>query len=99
MSVSDAEWERALGAIAAADTVALACHLGPDGDALGSLLALTIALDERGTKTVASWGSDPFTIPPHYTYLPKLDLLSPPSEFPAARALMIAFHVWASPRL
>jgi phosphoesterase RecJ-like protein len=99
MSISDQEWERALEVISSADTVALACHLGPDGDALGSLLALTIALDEQGVKTVASWGSDPFTIPPHYTYLPKLDLLSPPSAFQAEPDLMITFDAGSFERL
>ena len=99
MSITEAEWGRALEAIASAEEVALACHLGPDGDALGSLLALTIALNERGVRTVASWGSDPFTIPPHYTYLPKLDLLSPPAAFPAAPDLMITFDAGSFERL
>src|ERR1700756_202134 len=99
MSIPETEWTRALEAIAKADTIGLACHLGPDGDALGSLLALTIALHEQGKKTVASWGSDPFTIPPHYTYLPKLDLLSPPADFPAAPDLMITFDAGSFERL
>jgi len=99
VSITEADWGRALDAIAGAEQVALACHLGPDGDALGSLLALTIALNERGTKTIASWGSDPFTIPPHYTYLPKLDLLSPPESFPAAPDLMITFDAGSFERL
>ena len=99
MSIPESEWTRALEAISSADTVALACHLGPDGDALGSLLALTIALQEQGKKTVASWGSDPFTTPPHYTYLPKLDLLSPPSDFPTEPDLMITFDAGSFERL
>lgn len=99
MSITEAEWERALEAIAGAEHVALACHLGPDGDALGSMMAMTIALNERGTRTVSSWGSDPFSIPPHYTYLPKLDLLSPPSGFPAAPDLMITFDAGSFERL
>lgn len=99
MSISEMEWARALEVISSADTVALACHLGPDGDALGSLLALTIALHERGKKTVASWGSDPFTTPPHYTYLPKLDLLSPPSDFPKTPDLMVTFDAGSFERL
>ena len=43
MSIPEIEWERALEAIDGAARVALACHLGPDGDALGSLLGMTIA--------------------------------------------------------
>ena len=99
MSITETDWGHALGAISKADTIALACHLGPDGDALGSLLALTIALQEQGKKTVASWGSYPFTVPPHYTYMPKLDLLSPPADFPPAPDLMITFDAGSFERL
>lgn len=99
MSINEREWAQALAAIADVETVALACHLGPDGDALGSLLALTIALRDLGNKTVASWGSDPFAVPRHYTYLPKLDLLSPPSEVPAEPDLMITFDAGSFERL
>jgi phosphoesterase RecJ-like protein len=99
MTIPAAEWKRALAAIDQAPRIALACHLGPDGDALGSLLALTIALRGVEKDVVASWGSDPFTIPPHYKYLPKLQLLSPPSKFPSAPALMITFDAGSFERL
>ena len=99
MTISEHAWNEAISAIEGARHVALACHLGPDGDALGSMLALTIALHERGLETAASWGSDPFEIPPHYTYLPGLDLLSPPSAFPSAPDLMITFDAGSFERL
>jgi len=99
MSIPEIEWERALEAIDRAARVALACHLGPDGDALGSLLGMSIALREAGKETVASWGSDPFAVPPHYTYLPKLELLSPPDTFPAAPELVITFDAGSYERL
>ena len=99
MTISERAWEDALRVIEGARTIALACHLGPDGDALGSMLALTIALKERGHETVASWGSDPFAIPPHYTYLPGLDLLSPPADFPPAPDVMITFDAGSFERL
>src|SRR6266700_4113461 len=82
-----------------ADRVALACHLGPDGDALGSMLALAIALAERRKKITASWGSDPFSVPRQYAYLPHQDLLSPPAEFPAAPDLMVTFDAGSFERL
>ena len=99
MSIPEIEWERALEAIDGASRVSLACHLGPDGDALGSLLGMTIALREAGKETVASWGSDPFATPPHYTYLPNLELLSPPDTFPAAPELIITFDAGSYERL
>jgi phosphoesterase RecJ-like protein len=99
VSIPEREWKEAMAAIGEAPRIALACHLGPDGDALGSLLALTIALRNAGHETVASWGSDPFSVPPHYNFLPSLDLLSPPSSFPAAPDLMITFDAGSMERL
>jgi phosphoesterase RecJ-like protein len=99
VSIPEREWDDALVAIAKAPRIALACHLGPDGDALGSLLALTIALHDAGHETVASWGSDPFTVPPHYTYLPRQDLLSSPDAFPSTPELMVTFDAGSIERL
>jgi phosphoesterase RecJ-like protein len=99
MSIAQMEWERAIAAIDGAERVALACHLGPDGDALGSMLALTIALHERGRETIASWGSDPFVVPRQYSFLPDLELLSPPSSFPVAPEMMITFDAGSFERL
>jgi bifunctional oligoribonuclease and PAP phosphatase NrnA len=91
LSVTQAEWDAAVAALDAADEIALSCHVGPDGDALGSMLALTIALKDRGKRVIASWGSEPMEAPRHYTFLPQLDLLSPSEQFPAAPATMITF--------
>jgi len=99
VSIPEREWKEALAAITEAPRIALACHLGPDGDALGSLVAATIALRNGGHEAIASWGSDPFEVPPHYTYLPGLDRLSPPSSFPASPDLMITFDAGSFERL
>jgi len=99
VSIQAGEWEAAIAAIDSAERVALACHLGPDGDALGSMLALTIALHERGRETISSWGSDPFVVPRQYDFLPHLDLLSPPGAFPAAPDLMVTFDAGSIERL
>jgi phosphoesterase RecJ-like protein len=99
VSIPEREWKEALAAITEAPRIALACHLGPDGDALGSLLAATIALRNTSHEAIASWGSDPFEVPPHYTYLPGLDRLTPPSSFPASPELMITFDAGSFERL
>lgn len=91
--------DAAVETIADAPEVALACHLGPDGDALGSMLALAIALDARGTRAVASWGSDPFEVPRQYAYVPRQDLLVPPERFPAAPDVMVTFDCGSIERL
>lgn len=91
-------WDEAVAALRATPSVALACHVGPDGDALGSLLALAIGLRSLGKDVVASW-SEPFRVPPQYAFLPCLDLLSPPSEFPASPELLVTFDTGSVDRL
>ncbi len=94
----DAALTRAAELIASADTVALACHISPDGDALGSMLGLHHVLRAAGRKSIASF-SEPFTVAPHYRELPGLDLMVPPSEFPAEPEVMVTFDSGALHRL
>lgn len=99
MTVDDADWEAATGLLSSCEEVVLTCHVGPDGDALGSMLALGIALRDRGTAVRASWGSEPFEVPAAYASLPGLDLLVPASEVPAAPGLLCAFDTGSIDRL
>lgn len=99
MTISDTAWRDALAAINGAGEIVLACHQGPDGDALGSMLALQLALKKKGRDAVASWGSEPFTVPRHYAFLPGLDGLSPPENVAAAPELMITFDCGSFERL
>lgn len=109
MGVAEHDWEQAVALLEGADEVALACHVDPDGDALGSMLALHHALRRRGVRTVASWGSatpaDPATgrwpllVPPQYTFLPGIRDLVPVSEFPRAPKVLVAFDTGSPDRL
>jgi len=99
MSIAPSDWRDALAAIDSATEIVLACHQGPDGDALGSMLALALALRKQGRATTASWGSDPFVVPRHYAFLPALGLLSPPGEVAPAPELMITFDCGSIERL
>ncbi|HVF03882.1 MAG TPA: bifunctional oligoribonuclease/PAP phosphatase NrnA [Frankiaceae bacterium] len=92
-------WDTAVGLLNAADEVALACHIGPDGDALGSTLALGLGLRALGKRVVASWGSEPFAVPAQLAFLPGLDLLVPPAEFPAAPQVLVTFDTGSVDRL
>jgi phosphoesterase RecJ-like protein len=78
--------------------VALACHVNPDGDALGSMLALHHVLRRHGIASVASF-SEPFVVAPHYRELPGLDLLIPPGEFPDTPDVMVTFDCGSLRRL
>ena len=80
------------------EEIALACHITPDGDALGSMLALHLALRSQGRKSVASF-SEPFAVADHYRGLSGLDALTSPSDYPAEPRLMITFDVGSIDRL
>jgi len=56
--------DRAAAAVSAAPSLALACHHTPDGDALGSMLALHHLALAAGKESVASW-PEPFEVPSH----------------------------------
>jgi phosphoesterase RecJ-like protein len=89
---------RAAIAIRSAPQVSLACHVSPDGDALGSMLALHHVLIAAGVTSVASF-SEPFVVAPHYRQLPGLDLLTPPDQFPAEPGVMVTFDSGSLARL
>jgi bifunctional oligoribonuclease and PAP phosphatase NrnA len=88
----------AADAIRHASSVALACHVNPDGDALGSMLGLHHVLLANGVHSVASF-SEPFVVAPHYRDLPGLHLLAPPAAFPAEPELMVTFDCGSMSRL
>jgi bifunctional oligoribonuclease and PAP phosphatase NrnA len=89
--------EAAAEAIEKSPSIALACHVGPDGDALGSMLALALAAADEGKEVTASFGS-PHLMPPSLSFLPT-DLLVAPGEFPEAPPLMVVLDVGSPERL
>src|SRR5579875_3187826 len=94
------QWESAVVALDTATEICLACHVRPDGDALGSMLALAQALRARGAATViASFGDRPFEVPRLLRFLPGTELLRPPEAVPARPDVMITFDVSSVDRL
>ena len=53
------DFDRAAQVLADATEVALACHVNPDADALGSMLGLAAFLRSRGVETVCSYPNEP----------------------------------------
>ncbi|GAA0364584.1 bifunctional oligoribonuclease/PAP phosphatase NrnA [Actinoallomurus spadix] len=92
------EWARAVDAIQRTDEVCLACHVCPDGDALGSMLAFAQALRALGKPFTASFG-DAFVVPRILRFLPGLDLLTDPADFPAEPDVMVTFDAAGGERL
>ena len=90
--------ERTAEVIERSPLVALACHVTPDGDALGSMLAMHLLCRSQDKDSVASW-PEPFVVAPHYTYLPGLDLVTKPADFPQAPPVMVTFDCGSLDRL
>ncbi|GAA4199456.1 bifunctional oligoribonuclease/PAP phosphatase NrnA [Streptosporangium oxazolinicum] len=91
--VSGQDWARAVELISDADEIALACHVSPDGDALGSMLGVGLALRAAGKRVTASFGDRRFTVPRLLRFLPGQELLADPAHYPAAPEVMVTFDV------
>jgi bifunctional oligoribonuclease and PAP phosphatase NrnA len=98
MSIPKQEWQAAQAAIAGAQRAVITCHVHPDGDALGSALALHRALANAGRQAVVSF-SEPFTVAPHYRFLAGLDHLTPPDQVPRVADLFVCFDTGSLDRL
>ncbi len=94
----DAEWDKAVALLAGHPEAVLACHVNPDGDAIGSMLALALALRRRGTRVLPSF-SEPFEMPASLADLPGAELLVPPGELPPAPPLLVTFDTGSADRL
>lgn len=70
MAIPTAEWEKACVLVSASRRVVLTTHAGPDGDGIGSMVGLSLALRALG-KTVAMVCADP--VPPDLTFVPRAD--------------------------
>ena len=106
MTASEAEWSRAIKIIDAAESVWLACHVRPDADALGSMLAFGSALISKRraagrspASVAASFGDDPFEVPVILRFLPGQSLLRPPAEVPDRPQVMVSFDAASIDRL
>jgi bifunctional oligoribonuclease and PAP phosphatase NrnA len=103
--IDPAELDRAVKVVAAAardgQTVVLAAHVGPDGDALGATLALHAALSRLGARTVPTVGEEPLKVPASLVDLPGVNDLVVPSALPAAEGvdLLISLDAASPDRL
>ncbi|MGH2735006.1 MAG: DHH family phosphoesterase [Actinomycetota bacterium] len=92
------DWTKVVESLQSAETVVLACHVNPDGDALGSLLALTLGLGKLGKNTFATWGTKPLSVPPALAFLPGADQLRDYTDAPDA-PVFVALDCGAAHRL
>ncbi|KAA3641250.1 MAG: bifunctional oligoribonuclease/PAP phosphatase NrnA [Armatimonadetes bacterium] len=75
-------------ALADAGSIGVVGHVGPDGDALGSMIGLALAARNAGKKAVASF-DEPFVVPAEMSFLDTSALVKP-SEFPTDLDLAVA---------
>ena len=93
------ELELAARALEDATSVAIACHVNPDADAIGSMLGLSNFLRGKGKETICSFPNEPFDPPRWTSMLPGADTLVPPREFPKDPAVMVTCDVASMDRL
>lgn len=96
--------DRAARLLRGCRTAVVVGHVNPDGDALGSVLALTAALQAMGLDAVPTWGSrhadePPAPLDPPLRFLPATDDIRHPDELPAAVDVVIACDTAAASRL
>jgi phosphoesterase RecJ-like protein len=93
------ELARAADVLAASSSVAIACHVNPDPDAVGSMLGLSNHLRARGIETMCSFGNEPFEPPRWATELPGAEALVEPSAFPRQPSVMVTCDTASMDRL
>src|SRR5689334_15735947 len=93
------ELERAAAVLRGAAEVAIACHVNPDADALGSSLGLAHHLTARGAAVVVGFPNQPLELPPWAAALPVDALVVPVEAFPKTPAVMVTCDCAAFDRL
>jgi len=76
--MSAAGFEEVLDELRTSDRFLLTAHEGPDGDALGSLLAMQAILAQLGKDSVMFLGAKEFPLPVEYRFLPLEEVFHEP---------------------
>jgi phosphoesterase RecJ-like protein len=82
------DMEAVAGEIRAAERFLLTTHEGPDGDALGSLLAMHRVLDQLGKDSVMFLAAKEFPLPIEYRFLPLEEVFHEPPANMADRTVV-----------
>jgi phosphoesterase RecJ-like protein len=99
---SDTDWAAAVAAVRDLPPdarVLLICHVNPDGDALGSMLAFGLGLRRLGVRHLQATFPGPPEVPEPFHWLPGLDLLVPQDAAYPAPDLVICFDAASESRL
>jgi bifunctional oligoribonuclease and PAP phosphatase NrnA len=83
-------------ALQSAGTIAVLTHVRPDGDAIGSQLAMVLALQKLG-KTVVAWNED--GLPESFAFLSGSEVITKPPDEPMEFDIVLALDTAAKNRL
>jgi len=79
--VSGVDYDAVVAELGETDRFLLTAHEGPDGDALGSLLAMHAILTQTGKDSVMFLGAKEFPLPVEYRFLPLEEVFhEPPAD-------------------
>ena len=90
---------RAADVLSSATDVALAGHVNPDPDAIGSMLGLAEFLRSRGVTVVCSWPNEPLELPRWLEPFTDPPPIVPVGRFPKEPAVMVALDTASTDRL
>ncbi|MDQ1694717.1 MAG: bifunctional oligoribonuclease and phosphatase NrnA [Frankiaceae bacterium] len=99
VTLPESVWADAVDLLRDPTDATLVCHVAPDGDALGSMLALARVLRARGTTVTCTWGDERWSVPPSYGWLADIDTVTPPSAVGDSPSLMVVLDTASRDRL
>ncbi|MEI8057890.1 MAG: bifunctional oligoribonuclease/PAP phosphatase NrnA [Actinomycetes bacterium] len=94
----ESDWIDTVSALTSGESVLLVGHVAPDADALGSALAVGLALERLGIPVAVSFGNDPFEVPRILRSLPGQHLLKAPDSV-GDPLVVVSFDVSSIDRL
>lgn len=99
LAPSEGDWDRLIARVRQARSVLLAGHVNPDGDALGSALAVGLAMRQLGISAYVSFDESPFRVPLSLAWMPGEQILIPVESAPSELDVAISLDVSALERL
>lgn len=91
--------DRAAAVLSGAARIALACHVNPDPDAIGSMLGLAGSLQAGGAEVVCSWPNEPLERPRWLDVVGEVAPIVTAREFPPAPDVMVSLDAASADRL
>ena len=86
-------------AVATGGRVLFVAHVNPDGDSLGSAIALALAIRRLGGRASVSFDADPFEVPRTLRFLPGQEVLVAPADLAPSPDLVVTLDASSKARL